>query len=72
MRHTTLVPEIREIQERLQKVKSESENYADHLLQIIHRTGWTDTEATLYGSFWTPWFTSLRELSARSTHSLNA
>jgi hypothetical protein len=47
MSHTTLVPEIRDIQERLRRVKSEPENYADQVLQIIHRTGWTDTEAHL-------------------------
>lgn len=45
MSHTTLEPEIREIHERLQKVASES--YADQLSQIIHRTGWTDTQAHL-------------------------
>ena len=45
MSHTQLKPEIREIQERLQKVISG--NYADQLLQIINRTGWTDTQAHL-------------------------
>jgi hypothetical protein len=45
MSHTELEPEIRSIQERLQKMTSE--NYADQLLKIIHRTGWTDTLAHL-------------------------
>jgi hypothetical protein len=45
MSHTELKPEIHEIQERLQKIKSG--NYADQLLQIINRTGWTDTQAHL-------------------------
>jgi hypothetical protein len=45
MSHTTLEPEIREIQERLQKAASN--NHADQLLQILHRTGWTDTQAHL-------------------------
>ncbi len=45
MSHTTLEPEIHEIQEKLQKLVSE--NHADQLLQIIHRTGWTDTQAHL-------------------------
>jgi hypothetical protein len=45
MSHTQLEPEIRDIQERLQKMASE--NYADQFLQIIHRTGWTDTQAHL-------------------------
>lgn len=45
MSHTTLEPEIHEIQERLQKLKSEP--FADQLLEILHRTGWTDTQAHL-------------------------
>lgn len=45
MSHTTLEPEIRDIQERLERVKSE--NFADQLLGILHRTGWTDTQAHL-------------------------
>lgn len=45
MSHTTLEPEIREIQGQLQRMASE--NHADQLLQIIHRTGWTDTQAHL-------------------------
>lgn len=45
MSHTTLEPEIRDIQERLQKVASD--NHAEQLLQILHRTGWTDTQAHL-------------------------
>ncbi len=45
MSHTTLEPEIHEIQEKLQKMASE--NHTDQLLQIIHRTGWTDTQAHL-------------------------
>lgn len=45
MSHTTLEPEIREIQEKLQKMSSE--NYADRLVQISHRTGWTDTQVHL-------------------------
>ena len=43
MSHTKLEPEIREIQERLERVTSQ--NYRDQLLQILHRTGWTDTQA---------------------------
>jgi hypothetical protein len=43
--HTELKPEVREIQERLKRVMSG--NYADQLLQIINRTGWTDTQAHL-------------------------
>jgi hypothetical protein len=45
MSHTEMEPEIRQIQERLQKMSSE--NYGDQLLKIIHRTGWTDTQAHL-------------------------
>ena len=45
MSHTELEPEIHNIQERLQKMVSA--NYADQLLQTIHRTGWTDTQAHL-------------------------
>jgi hypothetical protein len=45
MSHTEMEPEIRKIQERLQRMSSQ--NYADQLLQIIHRTGWTDTMAHL-------------------------
>lgn len=43
MSHTELEPEIRKIQEQLQRMTSQ--NYADQLLQIIHRSGWTDTQA---------------------------
>ena len=45
MSHTELEPEIRKIQEQLQKMASE--NYANQLLQTIHRSGWTDTQAHL-------------------------
>jgi hypothetical protein len=45
MSHTALKPEIRDIQERLQRVSSGK--YADQLLQIINRSGWTDTQAHL-------------------------
>jgi hypothetical protein len=45
MSHTQLKPEIHEIQERLQRVMSG--NYADQLMQIINRAGWTDTQAHL-------------------------
>ena len=45
MSHTTLEPEIREIQEKLQRMSSE--NYADRLVQMIHRTGWTETQVHL-------------------------
>lgn len=45
MSHTTLEPEIREIQEKLQRMSSE--NYADRLMQMIHRTGWTETQVHL-------------------------
>jgi hypothetical protein len=45
MSHTELKPEIHEIQDRLKKVLSG--NYADQLLKIIDRTGWTDTQAHL-------------------------
>ena len=45
MSHTELEPEIRKIQTQLQRMASE--NYADQLLQIILRTGWTDTLAHL-------------------------
>jgi hypothetical protein len=45
MSHTALKPEIQEIQERIKKVTSE--NFADQLLQIINRPGWTDTQAHL-------------------------
>jgi len=45
MSHTELEPEIRKIQEQLQRMSSQ--NYADQLLKIIHRTGWTDTQAHL-------------------------
>ena len=45
MSHTELEPEIRKIQDQLRKMASE--NYADRLLQTIHRTGWTDTQAHL-------------------------
>jgi hypothetical protein len=45
MSHTALKPEIQEIQERLRRVTSG--NYADQLLQILNRAGWTDTQAHL-------------------------
>jgi hypothetical protein len=45
MSHTELEPEIRKIQAQLERMASA--NYADQLLQIIHRTGWTDTLAHL-------------------------
>lgn len=45
MSHTELEPEIRKIQEQLQRVASA--NYADQLLQNIRRGGWTDTQAHL-------------------------
>ena len=45
MSHTELQPEIRKIQEQLQRMTSQ--NYADKLLKITHRSGWTDTQAHL-------------------------
>jgi len=45
MSHTTLEPEIREIHEKLQRMSAE--NYADRLVEIIHRTGWTETQVHL-------------------------
>ena len=45
MSHTELTPEIRSIQERLRKVAAS--NHTEKLLQIIERTGWTDTQAHL-------------------------
>ena len=45
MSHTTLEPEIHEIQERLKRVASD--NSGEQLLQILHRAGWTDTQAHL-------------------------
>jgi hypothetical protein len=45
MSHTTLEPEIREMQEKLQRMSAE--NYADRLVEIIHRTGWTETQVHL-------------------------
>jgi hypothetical protein len=43
--HTELVPEIQEIQDKLKKMAAG--NHAKQLLEIIHRKGWTDTQAHL-------------------------
>ena len=45
MSHTEMEPEIRKIQEQLQKMASQ--NYGKQLLEVVHRTGWTDTQAHL-------------------------